>query len=461
MRLYPFQDDGVDFLKSRSRAMLADEPGLGKTVQALRACEAINARRVLIVCPNSIKNVWVREIEQWTASSYSLIDGSASKRKKLLTADAVYTIINYEALRCHAVSKPKSAQLEPELCQEWDVLILDEAHRVANRKAQISKVVKAVAKNATCVYELTGTPVLNKASDLWILLNLLDSKQFSSYWQFAKKYCEIVFNGYGYQVLDIPDQNDARVRRLRHDLAPFMLRRLKKDVFSQMPAKTIQQVWIDLQGRQLTAYREMEIKMLSQLVSGEKVYAPVVIAQITRLKQIAIDPYLMLNSDHPITGAKIDAVKDILSSCEGKKIVIFSQFVKALNRLADLLTSLNLSYATLTGEITGPARQQEIDRFQNDPNCPVFLCSTKAGGIGLTLTAASIAIFLDKLWTPALNTQASDRLHRIGQTEPVMIYEVLAKDTVEEDIEMLLSRKQNVSDHAIELLGKIRNRVMP
>ncbi len=204
----------------------------------------------------------------------------------------------------------------------------------------------------------------------------------------------------------------------------------------------IKRIWVQLSGTQRQVYENMAKEMYTTLTSGETVSTAVVIAQITRLKQITIDENLMIAEKvTPLQGAKVDALFDFLETCEDEKVVIFSQFSRVLDRLELVCHQKDLSYEKLTGDVTGKNRENAVQRFQSDPDCRLFLCGMKSGGVGITLTASHIAVFLDKFWSPATNWQAQERLDRIGQTEKVTIIEFLAAETVEEGIEKMLVDK--------------------
>jgi len=438
--LYPFQIEGVDFLVKTKRALLGDDMGLGKTAQAITACKRLNAQKILVICPNSVKYVWQREFEKWEPSyDVRVVVGDKQQRLDQIWGTAQVVVINFEIVREWQVKVTKELkqtdELKALLSQTWDVMIIDEAHRVKSRHAQVTKAVTRLARQSTHnLFLLTGTPIMNRPDELWTLLRAISPKQFTSYWRFVQSYCHVYHDGFGWVVGNLLPY---RVAPLREVLSHFAIRRTKNEVLQDLPEKTVQQVWVNLENDQLRVYREMAKTMWTEL-EGKVVSAAVVIAQITRLKQIAIDPKLMLSEDSPLEGAKVDALGDILEGAGDQKVVVFSQFARALRKLS---ATLKIPHAMVTGDVTGKAREDSIQRFQTDSDCRVLLASIPAGGQGITLTAASIAVFLDKAWTPAMNIQAQDRLHRIGQKKPVTIIELLAAGTVEEGIEKLLNSK--------------------
>lgn len=460
MKLYNFQEVGVARLSATARMFLADDMGLGKTIQAIAAAEAIGAKQVLVVCQNSMKGVikdgeviggWAAEVDVWApGKSIGVVEGQPKRRHVVIGLSPNYLIINYEAL----VGKTGN-ELVAKLSKHWDVVIFDEHHKIKNRNAKVTKAAKKVCKDADHVWMLSGTPLLNHSQEIWPALNMMfpTDKKYSSYWRWVREHCDVRRGVFGWEVNSILDPNDPRAKRLREDLQAKMLRRTKPEVLKDMPAKTIKKVWVELHGEQLEAYKEMEKNMLAHF-NDETITAAAVIAQITRLKQITVGPELMFPEMEGISGAKYEALVDIIESTNGAKLVVFSQFRTALERIVErfgrdrvLPTS---AMGMLTGSVPTNVRAEVVEAFQWEKDPQVLFVTTQAGGTGLTLTAASTAIFLDKLWTPAMNTQAQDRLHRIGQDEPVTIIELLAENSVEGRIEGTLRFKQNLFDLIIE-----------
>ena len=442
--LRDYQKAGVNFLIQAKRAILGDDPGLGKTLQAIMACEGEQARRALIVCPNTIKWVWYEEIKKWTGKEAVVIGGPRKKREKALEAyKNGYLIINYESARLHPIIQEI----------EWDVMICDEAHRLKNRKALQTQFIKRVkAKN---VYMVTGTPIMNRTEELWSLLNILYPKVFTSFWRFVDQYCQKRTTYFGTEVLP---GTDEQVERLRLLLQPIMIRRRKDEVLTELPAKVYQRLPVELEGRQKVMYKQMERDSLAILSQGA-IAAPVVIAQITRLRQIAVGAQLL---DPEIdSSAKFKALDEILDiHLQDHKIVVFSQFRRAIELLQERYAAKGLECVVVTGEVSQEDRVKATQRFQTDNNCRIMLSTIQAGGLGLTWTAADIVVFLDRHWTPAMNLQAEDRLHRIGQRNSVTVINMVAKDTVEEWIEDILAGKQENFDKIIEssdFLQKIRD----
>jgi len=425
-KLYNFQRVGVGFLLLSSCSLLADSMGIGKSIQALCLCEEIKAKKILIICPNSLKWTWANEIEKWIpGNEIEVYQG------KTLTLNHRFSVINYEALRAE---RNKNLQKT-----KWDVLIYDEQHRLKNRKTKVVKAAKKI--KAERILGLTGTPVLNRTDELWSLLNILYPKRYSSYWRFFEKYVDYYEAPFGKII-----RGSKNLDQLKKELEPIMIRRTKEEVLPDLPKKTYQNIIVELNKEQRRIYDEMRKDFITKLNEEERVMATVIIAQIIRLKQIAIHPSLLLDDyDKNLPSAKLKALFGIIEDTD-KKIVVFSQFAKAINIIEKELKEKKIGFAKLTGDVKPEQRKIEIERFQSNKDCRIFIGTIQAGGVGITLTAADTVVFLDKLWTPGYNEQAEDRLHRIGQKNNVTVINLIAKDTIEERIENMLADKKHLAE---------------
>mgnify|MGYP000341301093 CR=1 FL=1 len=323
--------------------------------------------------------------------------------------------------------------------------LVHNCHRAKNRKSQQTKALYKITNDIKRNYLLTGTPIMNTPEDLWSLLHIIDRKKFSSFWRFVHRYCEVWDNGFGKEIGKAKNPKD-----FREMLKPYMLRRLKEEVIEDMPELTIQKREVELEGKQRKIYEQMRDRMVAEIGEQEKVTAPIVISKIMRLKQIAVSPALISDKDKEFKSAKIDTLMEIISDSGKQKVVVFTQYQGAAELVADKLDKKGIGYGLLHGGIDEDKRQEDVNRFQNNDNCEVFIATIKAGGLGINLTAGSIAVFLDKDWTDANNKQAIDRLHRIGQERNVTVIELIAKDTIEQYIEKLLKEKQKTFDSLIE-----------
>ena len=428
--LYPFQQAGVEFLKRTPKALLADEMGLGKTVQVAVVLRELKPSRVLVICPASVMSCWERELSAWCpevrvlALRGSVKDRAAVLKSSLAGSELIVVVINYDVVR----------KMVTELSGvSWKVLVVDESHRVKNRKAKVTRAVSLLARQVPRTILLTGTPILNRPDDLWAQLNILYPDRYRSYWRFVETYCRVRYNGFGWEVRGPRDPEG-----LWKEISPFTLRREKSQVLSDLPPKVTQQIWVDLEGEQLELYQQMRSELIARLELGE-VAAFSAVVQLLRLRQICVEPSVMFSDPAPLSGAKAQALEDVL---EGgvQKVVVFSQWSRVVRSVSKFLEKKGISHVCLTGETPQRERARIIEEFQTSP-IGAFVSTIGAGGVGITLTAADTVVFLDKDWTPALNQQAVDRLHRIGQRSTVWVYEILARDTVEEYVERLLAQK--------------------
>lgn len=438
-KLYPYQRVGVQFLQLTKRALLADDMGLGKTVQALKACEVRGDERVLVVCPNSLKANWEEEVSKWTEYAPTVVRGDPEQRQHILDGfEAGALITNYALLR---IDKKPTSDLSRLLKMDIGTLVLDEAHSIKNRKAQRTKGIHKLARGIPHLIELTGTPINNRVPELWSLLHAIDPVQYSSYWDFVKQHANARPGRFGWLVEDHATDPQA----LATEIETRVLRREKSEVRKDLPSITYTNRVVEMEEKQFRLYTDMQQDMITELSDGEQLVAPVVLSQITRLRQIAVSPRLVGDTE---LGSKIKALADIVEGTN-QKVLIFSQFAEAIKLVAE-----HVDCEYIIGEVKEEERSEIINRFQQDAQPRVLACTMQTGGVGVNLTAASLVIFLDKHWTPAINQQAIDRAYRHGQQNPVTVVSLLARDTVEEWIEDILKEKKNIHD---EIIGYVKN----
>lgn len=435
--LYPYQRAGVQFLQWTGRALLADDMGLGKTVQALKTCALRGDERVLVVCPNSLKANWEEEVLKWTEYTPTVVRGSPEQRLETLEEfENGALIINYALLR---VDKKPTEDLSRLLKMDIATLILDEAHNIKNRKAQRTKGIHKLAKQVRYLIELTGTPIMNRVPELWSLLHTIDPVRYSSYWQFVKRHANARPGQFGWIVEDHATDPKA----LQSEIEDIVLRREKREVRKDLPEVTYIDRHITMGSEQQRLYREMEENMVAEISEMEQLVAPVILSQITRLRQIAVSPKLVGGET---LGAKFEALLDIVNGTN-QKIVIFSQFAEAIKLVAE---QLECEY--FIGETKEEKRSEMVNKFQEDEQMQILATTMQVGGVGLNLTSASMVIFLDKHWTPATNRQAVDRVYRHGQENPVTVISLLMEGSVEGWIEEVLQDKKNIHDEVINYI---------
>lgn len=431
--LRPYQQDGVDFLSWTSSlglgAILADDMGLGKTVQALGWLAHLKAidpegGPSLVVCPASVVHNWQREAARFVPNWRVLVLARGAERHALRAEIAQYDLVvtNYALLR-HDIEAWREIPLR--------AVILDEAQNIKNPDAAVSRA--ALSLQAQHRVVLTGTPLENRALDLWSLMNFVRPGYLGTRQQFVARYDRSDTPGYRRTLLA------SRVR-------PVLLRRIKRDVAHDLPERIEERRDCELSPGQRRLYLA-ELRRSQQLVSeladdpGEFNRQRIqVLAALTRLRQICCHPQLAGGTARLGSG-KFDALFELLEPllAEGHKVLVFSQFVECLKLLAGELTTRGLPHHILTGQTV--KREAVVEAFTEAAEPCVFLVSLKAGGTGLNLTAASYVILFDPWWNPAVEAQAIDRVHRIGQDKTVVAYRLVASGTIEEKIWDLQARK--------------------
>lgn len=437
--LFQHQKDGVEFLKNKKRAILADEMGLGKTRQAIVATGEESDETVVVVCPASLKVNWEREIHiVYPEDGVLVVSGGEWPEGD--TSSWAWIVINYDILEKH---KEWIINLEKE--GEIETVIFDEAHYIKDTRTIRTKAALAVAENAKRVYCLTGTPVMNRPIELFSLLRAVqhplaysDDKASSTLRkEFGKRYCAAYFHRLGYSARGFWDESGAsRLPELRELTRSVFLRRTKAEVLD-LPPKIVSVVSCELDSEWRATYDSAWDKYLEWVASHPEgrdinnILTAQAMIEIGKLKQVC-------------SLAKIHRIKtDIENAIEqGEKVIVFSQYTESIKTIAAVLSAAGIRAVTLTGADDQESRQQAVDAFQTDPDTKIFIANIKAGGIGLTLTAASIVVFADMEWSPEIHRQAEDRAHRIGTQGTVNVYYYIAESTVEEDIIDILTAKQ-------------------
>jgi superfamily II DNA or RNA helicase len=424
--LRPYQRAGVDWLSfARDAGMgcvLADDMGLGKTVQALCALRG----RSLVVCPTSVAPNWVAETRRFRPDlSVSLYHGT----RRTLDAGADLTVTTYPLLRNDV---DRLAEVP------WDVVILDEAQAIKNPDSQLARA--AYRLKGGWRVSLSGTPVENRLDELWSQLHFTNPGLMGGRVDFADRWGTPIESG---------DRGAAE--RLRTRIRPFVLRRLKKDVAPELPPRTESVLWVELDETERNAYAAIraatQAEVVTMLEKGGSVMAA--LEALLRLRQAACHRGL-LPGQSADSSTKVDTVIDALTAAvaDGHKALVFSQWTSLLDRVEPALEAAGLPYTRLDGSTVD--RAGVVAGFQDPGGPPVMLVSLKAGGTGLNLTAADHVFLLDPWWNPAVEDQAADRTHRIGQDKPVMIYRVVARDTVEERVLALQEHKRRIAAAALD-----------
>jgi len=418
LQLRPFQKAGVAYATDVKRCFIADEMGLGKTVQALASIQHENAYPALVVCPASLKTNWQREVKMWLPGKTThIVDNKVGVKN----SDVV--IINYDIL-----TKQKDALLKV----GFQSLIFDESHYAKNSGAQRTKALKEIAKaipSSGMVLALTGTPVLSRPIELVSQLEIINRiDDFGGSWNFRKRYCAASKSNFGWDFSgssNLDELNDM-LRRTCY------VRRNKSDVLRELPDKARYTIETNLSGEAFQQYRMAEGAYLSWLGGdGRGSTSAQHLAKITSLKKLAGEGKIQ---------AACEWIDTFLDSTD-RKLVVFAHHTSVVDEISERYGNLRVA-----GKDSQEARQSSVDAFQNDPNARVIVLNMKAGGVGLTLTAASDVLFIEQGWTPAEHDQAEDRCHRIGQDNNVSAWYLLAEGTIDDDIYQLIEDKRVIVD---------------
>ena len=427
--LRPYQRRGVDWLvfirEAGLGAMLADDMGLGKTLQALCAIRS----PALVVAPTSVLHNWAAEIRKHRPGlRYCLYHGA--NRKLDPEADVILT--TYAILRLDVESLGAVT---------WETVVLDEAQRIKNPDSQVSAA--AFTLDARFRMTLSGTPVENRLDELWSQFHFINRGLLGGRKHFQESYADPIVSA---------DLDAAR--RLHEKIRPFMLRRLKRDVAPELPSRTEVTLRCELSEQEREIYDTIRAATLKEVVeridSGGNVIAA--LEALLRLRQAACHGSLI--PGRTVAGsAKLRLLMDSLDTvvADGHKALVFSQWTSLLDLIEPEVRRAGIGFVRLDG--TTRDRAEVVRRFQEDADVSVMLISLKAGGTGLNLTAADDIFLLDPWWNPAVEDQAADRAHRIGRERPVMIYRLMAIDTVEERILALQQRKRELAELALAGTG--------
>jgi SWI/SNF-related matrix-associated actin-dependent regulator 1 of chromatin subfamily A len=437
------QKIAIERLAGSKRFILADDMGLGKTTSTIIAALETGAKRILIVCPASLKLNWEREIRNYTDRSVFISEG------KNFSTEHDFVIVNYDILKNFYDTKNKEGtpiyQFNP------DLIILDEAHYVSNGQAARTKLVNSFTKRAERVWLLTGTPMTNRPMNYYNLLNIIESPTAQNWMAYAIRYCQ------GYQIKagkrKVWIVNGAsNLEELRDRTSKQLLRRLKEDVLD-LPDKIITPIYLRLKSKE---YEELMGEYFDWYRSntGENSSLTIQFTKLMKVRQVIAEEKIKNT---------IEIAENILE--QGKKVIIFTNFTDTLNKITE---HFGKSAVKLDGSSTKPQRQYAVDQFQENDKIKVFVGNIRASGVGLTLTSAEAVIFNDISFVPGDMSQAEDRAYRIGQKNSVSVYYPIFINTVENIIYDIVNiKKQNIktvmgddlnnTDVVGEILNKINN----
>jgi ERCC4-related helicase/predicted nucleic acid-binding Zn finger protein len=437
--LFPYQKEGIHFSLFKKGNIIADEMGLGKTIQAITTAvlkgDIYNFKRVLVICPASLKYQWKKEIEKFTRHKAVIVEGTRPKRHDIYRESKTYFLVaNYEAvLRDITIIK----KFPP------DMVILDEAQRIKNYDTQTSHAVKSIPRKHSLV--ITGTPIENKLIDLYSIMNFIDPHYLAPLWEFSMNHClfdkskKNKINGY------------YNLQALKKRLGDKIIRREKMEVLEQLPEVQEMTVPIQLSQEQQEIHSGYARSLMPLLNKKYKtIYDMQRIFQLlTAMRMVCNSTYLIDKETH--ISPKLDELKEILLEKlnikkGNRKVIIFSEWITMLKLIEKILQSNGIGYVMLTGSIPVKDRGRLIDEFTNNPDCLVFL-STEAGGSGLNLQAADTVINFELPWNPAKKNQRIGRIHRIGQkSSSLTVINLMAVDSIEERIAGGIQLKESLFD---------------
>ncbi|WP_332833381.1 DEAD/DEAH box helicase [Clostridium perfringens] len=446
--LRPYQKEGFKWINEITDlgfgGVLADDMGLGKTLQIIAFLLSQKKSKSIVVVPTSVIYNWMDEFEKFAPSiRIGLVHGSKSKRDKVLRDFKRGIGIKIEEENLKEKSYEKYDVLlttygtlkNDEKAYEnlsFDYCIIDEAQNIKNPAAQATLSVKNI--KSRCNIALTGTPIENNLMELWSIFDFVMPGYLFTKDRFRERF-----------ILD-----ESNLSELKSLITPFILRRLKEDVLSELPEKLEKKYLVEMKGKQkqLYSFYVKAIKnQLNENKSSEKSGRDKInlFAYLTKLREICLDPSLVV-PDYTGGSSKLTVVKEIVkdASESGKKILLFSQFTSVLQKIEEDFKKEDISYLYLDGGTSAKDRVERVKKFNEDSNIKVFLISLKAGGVGLNLTSASVVIHFDPWWNPAVEDQATDRAHRFGQENKVEVIKLVAKDTIEEKIVLMQEDKREL-----------------
>jgi len=435
------QKEAIQKLVENKKFILADDMGLGKTTSTIIAALESGSKKVLIICPATLKINWKREIENYSNKSIYIAES------KNFSTEADYVIINYDIIKnFHDPKKKNDSQV---LAANFDLVIIDEAHYIKNATAQRTKLINDIVKNTERLWLLTGTPMTSRPIDYFNLLSLIDSPVAKNWMAYAIRYCSgYQFNVGGRKVWNVTGASN--LEELRDRTLGLTLRRLKENVLD-LPDKIITPVYLRLKSKEyenvMGEYYDWYDKNPEESKS-----LTVQFTKLTKVRQIIADEKI---------AQTIELAENIIE--QDKKVIIFCNFTDSLNKIAE---HFGKSAVKLDGSMTRHERQNSVDQFQDNPKVKVFVGNIKAAGVGITLTSAEAVIMNDLSFLPSDHAQAEDRAYRYGQKNNVLVYYPIFENTIEGIIYDILNNKKQViatvmgdNQHSADMAEEILQRI--
>lgn len=411
------QKEAIEKLVGNDKYILADDMGLGKTTSTIIAALETQAKKVLIICPASLKINWQREIENYSDKSVSIIEGKKWE-------DGDFVIINYDIIKNFHDEKDKENSII--LKSGFELIVVDEAHYIQNKQAQRTKLINDITKKVGKLWLLTGTPMTSRPINYFNLLDLVDSPVAANWMGYVRRYCE----GYQFKVGKKKIWNvtgASNLEELRDRTKSHVLRRLKQDILD-LPEKIITPVYLRLKSPH---YEELMGEYYNWFDKQEESNS--LTLQFSKLMKVRQE----------IASSKVKNTCELAENIieQGKKVIIFTNFTDSLNQIAE---HFGKQAVKLDGSMGKPERQMSVDKFQEDENVKVFVGNIKAAGVGITLTSAEAVIMNDLSFVPSDHSQAEDRAYRYGQKNNVLVYYPIFENTIEGIIYDILKSKKNV-----------------
>jgi len=422
------QKVAIEKLLANDRFILADDMGVGKTTSAIIASLESEAKKILIICPASLKINWQREIENYSDRKVLIVEG----KKWGFTFD--YYIINYDIIKNYHSMESVSLGEEirqPILKEKFDLVIVDEAHYISNPTAQRTKLINDIVEKIPKVWLLSGTPMTSRPINYYNILKIVNSPIALNWQSYVKRYC----GGYQFTVKGKKIWNTGgatNLDELRERTKNLVLRRMKTDILD-LPDKIITPIFLDLKS---TFYdEELEDFMRITNENKNKESLSITINRLMKVRQV-------------IAYEKVEHTSEIIDRCldQDKKIIVFTNFTMTLDMLHE---KYKKNSVILDGRMSKEKRQQSVDRFQNEDKIKIFFSNIIAGGVGITLTAAEVVIMNDLSFVPAHHSQAEDRAFRYGQKKNVIVYYPIFENTIEKIVYNILNKKKNIIDQVM------------
>ena len=429
--LYPYQKIGVEFfINANGRAILADEPGTGKSLQSLAYITHTEQRKSLIICPASVKYNWEAEVKKWTKLKSFVIDAKDGISNEEWNGSDII-IINYDILKKY---------FDFLVNKRIDCCVCDEHHFMKNAGAVRTKAAMAIVRQSTSLLMLSATPLMNRTIELYTALNLMDPEKWNDWYSYTKRYCNGHMGDWGYEC-----KGSSNLDKLKQEIDHYFIRRRKQDVLKDLPEKVYIKIPVKLDSKTQKEYNILENNLVEYLRDVKKKKNKEIAKSLQAEKLIKIGELRQLT-----TKGKVGAVKELIDSIleSGEKAVIFSVYNEPIESLYESYKDLSV---ILTGKQSSSEKNIAATTFQADPEKKLFFGGLKSAGVGLTLTSATNVIFLDFSWIPADHIQGEDRIHRIGSvSNSVNIYQLFSKDTIDEYMVGLLAEKRKIFDKIMD-----------